>query len=267
MSAGDSAWFLAFSRFGLGARPGSRMLSGDPREALLSELATPGGARLEGAALSGTPQILQAVYADELRRKMERGRADAAKVAALGMPAPNVAALIFPNPTDAPAMAPNAAAPPGSTTPMMTPEPPPEQKFFRADAQARLEQACAAPIGFLERLVAFWSNHFCVSAAKSAIGRAAAGAFEREAIRPYVLGRFAGMLRAVEQHPAMLNFLDNAQSVGPNSKAGQNRKVGLNENLAREILELHTMGVGSGYGQADVAALARIVTGWTIAGR
>jgi len=98
MSAGDSAWFLAFSRFGLGARPGSRMLSGDPREALLSELATPGGARLEGAALSGTPQILQAVYADELRRKMERGREDAAKFAALGMPAPNVAAcVVFPD--------------------------------------------------------------------------------------------------------------------------------------------------------------------------
>jgi uncharacterized protein (DUF1800 family) len=202
------------------------------------------------------------------------------------MPAPNVAALIFPNPVDAPAMAPNAAAPAGSTTPMMTPESRPEQKFFRADAQARLEQACAAPIGFLERLVAFWSNHFCVSVAKRAIGRAAAGAFERR--------------------PAMLNFLDNAQSVGPNSKAGQNRKAGLiarssepdswkkvprtqsrhgrdkpghdtegaffdrsrsmrfgiNENLAREILELHTMGVGSGYTQ-----LAYILTGWTIVGR
>jgi uncharacterized protein (DUF1800 family) len=259
MSAGDSECFLAFNRFGLGARPGSRMLSGDPREALLSELATPGGARLEGAALAGAPQILQAVYADELRRKMERERADAAKIAALGMPARNVAALTAPDPM--------AAPPAGSTSPMMTPEPPPEQKFFRADAQARLEQACAAPIGFLERLVAFWSNHFCVSVAKSNIGRAAAGAFEREAIRPHVLGRFADMLRAVEQHPAMLNFLDNAQSVGPNSRAGQNRKAGLNENLAREILELHTMGVGSGYTQTDVTQLAYILTGWTIGGR
>jgi uncharacterized protein (DUF1800 family) len=183
------------------------------------------------------------------------------------MPAPNVAALIFPNPMDAPAMAPNAAAPAGSATPMMTPESPPEQKFFRADAQARLEQACAAPIGFLERLVAFWSNHFCVSVAKSAIGRAAAGAFEREAIRPYALGRFADMLATVERRPAMLNFLDNAQSVGPNSKAGQNRKAGLNENLAREILELHTMGGGSGYTHTDVTQLADILTGWTIVGR
>ena len=80
-------------------------------------------------------------------------------------------------------------------------------------------------------------------------------------------GRFADMLRAVEQHPAMLNFLDNAQSVGPDSRAGQNRKRGLNENLAREILELHTMGVGSGYSQTDVTRLAQVLTGWTIVGR
>ncbi len=268
MSAVDSTWFLAFSRFGLGARPGARMLSGDPREALLSELAASGGARLDDPALSGTPQILQAVYADELRRKMEREGKEAARIAALGMPAPNVAALLFPAPEAAPATAPNAAATSsGSMTPTMAPEPPPGRKFFRADAQARLEQACAAPIGFLERLVAFWSNHFCVSAAKSAIGRAAAGAFEREAIRPYALGRFADMLAAVERHPVMLNFLDNAQSVGPNSRAGQNRKAGLNENLAREILELHTMGVGSHYTQTDVTQLAYILTGWTIVGR
>ena len=145
--------------------------------------------------------------------------------------------------------------------------PRPEQQFFRADAQARLEQACSAPIGFVERLTAFWSNHFCVSVAKSGVCRAAAGAFEREAIRPHVLGRFADMLRAVEQHPAMLNFLDNAQSIGPNSAAGHNNKPGLNENLAREILELHTMGVDSGYSQNDVTQLANILTGWTIVGR
>ena len=144
---------------------------------------------------------------------------------------------------------------------------PPEQTLFRADAQARLERACAAPIGYVERLVAFWSNHFCVSVAKSNIGRAAAGAFEREAIRPHVLGRFADMLRAVERHPVMLNFLDNAQSIGPNSLAGHNNRAGLNENLARETLELHTMGVGSGYSQTDVTQLARILTGWTLAGR
>ena len=234
-------WFLAFSRFGLGARPGAQMRSGDPREALLRELATPSGARLDDAALSGTPQILQAVFADELRRKKERERADAARIAALAMPAPNVAALIFPNLMDAPAMAPNAAAPAGPATPMMTPEPPPEQKFFRADAQARLEQACAAPIGFVERLVAFWSNHFCVSVAKSAIGRAAAGAFEREAIRPYVLGRFADMLRGGRAAPRDAELprqraIDRSQLDG----RPQIARRGLNENLgARDPRTAH----------------------------
>jgi uncharacterized protein (DUF1800 family) len=262
MTVADYAWRVAFNRFGLGARPGSRSLVVDPRQALLNELATPGGARLQDPELAGSPQILQAVYADQLRRKMERDRAEAARVAMLGMPAPNVAALLTPDP--APAATPMALTPGAAA---MTADQPADRKYFRADAQARLEQAYAAPVGYLERLVAFWSNHFCVSVAKSDIGRAAAGAFEREAIRPHVLGRFADMLQAVERHPAMLNFLDNAQSVGPNSKAGQSRRGGLNENLAREILELHTMGVGSGYTQTDVTQLAFIITGWTIVGR
>jgi uncharacterized protein (DUF1800 family) len=99
------------------------------------------------------------------------------------------------------------------------------------------------------------------------LARIWAGSFEREAIRPHVLGRFSDMLKAVEQHPAMLFFLDNQQSLGPDSRAGQNRKRGLNENLAREIMELHTLGVGGGYTQEDVTSLARIITGWTFAGR
>jgi uncharacterized protein (DUF1800 family) len=113
----------------------------------------------------------------------------------------------------------------------------------------------------------FWSNHFCISASKGELARMWAGSFEREAIRPHVLGRFGDMLKAVEQHPAMLFFLDNQQSLGPDSRAGQNRKRGLNENLAREIMELHTLGVGGGYSQDDVTSLARIITGWTFAGR
>src|ERR1051326_3447969 len=90
-----------------------------------------------------------------------------------------------------------------------------------------------------------------------------AGGFEREAIRPNVLGHFADMLQAVESHPAMLLYLNNAQSIGPNSVAGINRDRGLNENLAREILELHTLGVRSGYSQADVTNFAKVLTGWT----
>src|SRR5208282_594196 len=90
--------------------------------------------------------------------------------------------------------------------------------------------------------------------------------FEREAIRPNVFGRFADMVRAVEQHPAMLEYLDNQLSVGPNSRFGRNHpQRGLNENLGREIMELHTFGVGSGYTQTDVTTLAKIITGWTFA--
>jgi uncharacterized protein (DUF1800 family) len=256
MSAVDEAWALAFNRFGLGARPGASVRSGDPRQALLAELAEPGAARLERPDLPSTPKILQAVFDDDALRKAERDRLEAARLAALGMPAPSVAALVSPPPS--PAMAP---------PPSMIDAPRPGDRFFRADAQARLEQACSAPIGFVERLVAFWSNHFCVSTAKSEIGQAAAGAYEREAIRPHVLGRFADLLRAVEQHPVMLDFLDNAQSIGPNSLVGHRNHQGLNENLAREILELHAMGVGSGYAQADVTQLANILTGWTIVRR
>jgi uncharacterized protein (DUF1800 family) len=141
------------------------------------------------------------------------------------------------------------------------------QKTFRAEALARFQRGVLSESGFTERLVAFWSNHFCISANKGALARIWAGSFEREAIRPHVLGRFAEMLKAVEQHPAMLFFLDNQQSLGPDSRAGQNRKRGLNENLAREIMELHTLGVGGGYTQDDVTSLARVITGWTFAGR
>jgi uncharacterized protein (DUF1800 family) len=163
-------------------------------------------------------------------------------------------------------MAPNAGTPQGAA------KPPPQplniiQKTYRAEALARLQRAVLADCGFAERLVAFWSNHFCISANKGELARMWAGSFEREAIRPHVLGRFADMLKAVEQHPAMLFFLDNQQSLGPDSRAGQNRKRGLNENLAREIMELHTLGVGGGYTQEDVTSLARIITGWTFAGR
>ena len=91
-----------------------------------------------------------------------------------------------------------------------------------------------------------------------------AGAYEREAIRPHVLGKFADMLLAVESHPAMLYYLDNAQSIGPNSIAGLNRDKGLNENLARETMELHTLGVRSGYTQDDVTRFAKVLTGWTL---
>ena len=257
MALAPPSWSLAFSRFGLGAKPGDGARKGDPREALIAELLAPDATRLADPELRSTPELLADLYAFQERRKAEQDAAEVARLSAKAMPEPNVAALIFPR----------ANSPAGIA--MISPASiqSPAQKAFRAEAAARLQRACAAEIGFVERLVAFWSNHFCVSVAKSEIGRIAAGAFEREAIRPHVLGRFADLLLAVEKHPAMLNFLDNAQSVGPNSIAGHNGGKGLNENLAREILELHTMGVGSGYTQNDVTQLAYILTGWTFVGR
>jgi len=115
----------------------------------------------------------------------------------------------------------------------------------------------------VERLVTFWSNHFTVSVQRPTLF-GLAGAFEREAIRPHVAGGFRAMLGAVTRHPAMLVYLDNAQSIGPGSPAGQRRNRGLNENLARELMELHTLGVDGGYSQDDVRALAKILTGWSL---
>ena len=136
--------------------------------------------------------------------------------------------------------------------------------IYREEMQARFNQAVASETPFLERLVLFWSNHFTVSAQGKPFMAQLTGAFEREAIRPHVLGRFSDMLTAVIQHPAMLIYLDNVTSFGPNSWIGQRRNLGLNENLARELLELHTLGVNGGYDQDDVLGLAKIITGWTL---
>ena len=123
---------------------------------------------------------------------------------------------------------------------------------------------------FVERLVAFWSNHLCVSTAAKVLVAPLAGSYERDAIRPHVLGRFEDMVLASATHPAMLVYLDNFQSIGPNSRGAQRgrgrRQRGLNENYARELLELHTLGVNGGYTQQDVQELAKVLTGWTIDG-
>jgi uncharacterized protein (DUF1800 family) len=135
--------------------------------------------------------------------------------------------------------------------------------MFRADAAAELGNALDSAAPFRERLVWFWSNHFAVSRRRPVV-TAVAGAFVREAIRPHVTGRFSDMLLAVMRHPAMLLYLDNAGSFGPNSPAGLRRHRGLNENLARECLELHTVGAAAGYSQTDVTEFARILTGWSV---
>lgn len=163
--------------------------------------------------------------------------------------------------------------------PMVAPMPPSLAQLARRAGldpylhfvSARTESALSTPTPFVERLVHFWANHFAVSTDKrTVVGMA--GLLETEAIRPNVLGRFEDLLQAVARHPAMLLYLDQTQSAGPASRVGARAAaagrggVGLNENLAREILELHTLGVSGGYVQADVLELARALTGWTVSG-
>jgi uncharacterized protein (DUF1800 family) len=247
MAANDiGTGFLALQRFGYGARGGGDLAaaSADPRGFIKSELADASAALLSGPGLPNASLAIQTFFAHADMKKAEAQRK----------------AMLPPEPAMVPAPdAPMQAAP--------KPEPPPEQQVFRAEVIARLRRAATARVGLVERLVAFWANHFCVSVGKGPFLRISAGAFEREAIRPHVLGKFSNMLRAVETHPSMLFYLDNQQSIGPNSKAGQRSKRGLNENLAREIMELYTLGVNGGYTQADVTSLAKIITGWTFANR
>ncbi|MDR3539176.1 MAG: DUF1800 domain-containing protein [Acetobacteraceae bacterium] len=146
-------------------------------------------------------------------------------------------------------------------------KPPPGESqsraLFRDGAVAQLANALTTQAPFRERLVWFWTNHFTVSVRR---GQCAAvlPSFVAEAIRPHVTGRFADMLLAVMRHPAMLLYLDNVASIGPDSPAGVRSHRGLNENLARECMELHTLSPASGYAQADVTAFAAILTGWSI---
>jgi uncharacterized protein (DUF1800 family) len=296
MARDPQAALVALNRFGLGARGGASgdlvNAASDPRGFVKLELSRPNGALLELPGLQSTAALAQAVFAyqDEVKRAREaakeaakdrngapptEGAAPERRSLSLDKVATSIAGVLETKPTEGgsmamtapgavyqpnPAMQPNVAKPPQQPLNVI-------QKTFRAEALARLQRAAQADCGITERLVAFWSNHFCISASKGELARIWAGSFEREAIRPHVLGRFGDMVKAVEQHPAMLFFLDNQQSLGPDSRAGLNRKRGLNENLAREIMELHTLGVGSGYTQDDVTSLARIITGWTFVGR
>lgn len=275
---------VALNRFGFGARGGAASdfssAASDPRGFVKAELDRPDAALLAAPGLQSGPALAQAVfdYQHDIKQQRDADAKMAQAMAAIGDDLTKKMQNDLPKELAAESgleMKPGAATSttsPDAMQPAAPPKQPPKplnviQKTFRAEALARIQRATMAESGFVERLVTFWSNHFCTSASKGELARIWSGAFEREAIRPYVLGNFGEMLRAVEQHPAMLFFLDNQRSFGPQSRAGQNRKRGLNENLAREIMELHTLGVNGGYTQDDVAALARIITGWTFAGR
>jgi uncharacterized protein (DUF1800 family) len=237
---------LALNRFGMGPRPGSiAAIESDPRGALLAELEMPAAGRLEIGALPTSAQAFRTVADANAERQARRIAATRAQKQETAAATPSMAEGAENE------MAAKAAA---------KAVPDPGRPIYLNEARARIDAALVADVGFAERLVWFWSNHFCISADKI---QSMSGAYEREAIRPHILGRFADMLQSVEGHPAMLFYLDNGASMGPNSIAGINRTRGLNENLAREIMELHTLGVRSGYTQDDVIAFANVLTGWT----
>src|SRR5271170_7513966 len=233
---------IAVLRFGLGARPGElAAAAGDPRGWLIAQIkgAVPLAVNTQ---LTPSNEIFAAYVAarqEQQQMRREAGAADA-KVAF------NAIREAY-------------------------------QPQYRAQVLARAQSAALTNRPFAERLVHFWCNHFAVSADKGVVF-GLAGTVENEAIRPHVGGRFVELLTAVEQHPAMIAFLDNQFSIGKDSDAARfaarrlpgadapKRQLGINENLAREILELHTLGVNGGYSQADVTSFAQIITGWSIGG-
>lgn len=262
---------IALNRFGLGARPDEssptdpkgwlrrQIEAFDPRPAVIA--AVPGRQKVAGEL---------ADYLEQQRALRQSGQVRQAAAA----------------PPPAAGMAP---VPPGTPEPGAKPDAPIAGDPFQAARRfigdqvrqdyavhvgARISAALTSQTPFADRLAHFWANHFAVSADKlQVIGLS--GLLEFEAIRPHLMGKFGDMLGAVERHPAMLLYLDQAQSIGPDSPAGRfaaarprpgGQKVGLNENLAREIMELHTLGVRSVYSQADVTELARALTGWTVSG-
>ena len=178
--ANEAEAVTALARFGLGARPGDlRAAAADPRGFLIEELRTANIALISGGGLPSCPAALQAYYAEQQQKRAERAKMAAMEQARQSAVAVNPPAA---TPASAPATAPPAPPP--------QPKPPIELTLFRSEAQTRLHKQLTAPAGFVERLVAFWSNHFAVSVAKSGDLRAAAGPFEREAIRPIFSGDF-----------------------------------------------------------------------------
>ncbi|HEY2247876.1 MAG TPA: DUF1800 family protein [Bradyrhizobium sp.] len=242
---------LALHRFGMGPRPGSiAAIGSDPRDALIAEIERPSAALLAAPMLPSSAEAFRTVNEANARRQAKAIVATKQEAAKRQQMA-EASAMMEGTTPDTSATAQKMAA---------DAIPDPGRPIYLQEAKLRIEAALGAEIGFAERLVWFWSNHFCISANKI---QSMSGAYEREAIRPHVLGKFVDLALAAEGHPAMLFYLDQAASMGANSISGINRTRGLNENLAREILELHTLGVRSGYTQDDVIAFANVLTGWT----
>jgi uncharacterized protein (DUF1800 family) len=240
----DTAAAIAANRFGLGARPGELAVVARNPEDWLSRQIKGSPPVLAGEGLKPSSETLARVIelrkevAAERRENKKEGTSDEEQKVAAALKLPAV-----------------------------------YRPVYIDEAYARFSHSITTERPFLERLTQFWTNHFAVSIDKIVV-LGLAGAMEREAIRPHVTGHFTDLLLAVEKHPAMLLYLDNQASIGPNSKAarfvgrrGNGRKAGINENLAREILELHTLGVDGGYTQSDVATFAQAISGWSIGGQ
>jgi uncharacterized protein (DUF1800 family) len=135
------------------------------------------------------------------------------------------------------------------------------QIVMREAVEARLLRAIEGPRQLQEVMTAFWFNHFNIFAGKE-LCAVWTGSFEQDAIRPHTMGRFRDLLGATARHPAMLYYLDNWQNTAPGSRGSKAKFEGINENYARELMELHTLGVNGGYSQTDVIALAHILSGW-----
>ena len=230
----DLAAAIAVTRFGLGAKPGQLdAVKADPRGWLTSQISRAGADRPQASEEPSNQRLMEF-------REFQRQRREA-----------------------------KAEGDPKSDPVRMA------QRMIRdetgADFLARVRLATRTDDDFRERWALFWCNHFTVSATKLQTATIV-GPFEAEAIRPHVFGRFEDLLVSSSSHPAMLIYLDQAQSVGPDTQAAMfmarngKGKAGLNENLAREILELHTVGVDAGYTQADVTEFARALTGWSVGG-
>jgi uncharacterized protein (DUF1800 family) len=226
---------IAANRFGLGARPGElKKLDGNPKGALLAQLQGPSSKPSYITGIPPSDEILTEVF--RIRKKQREQKKQAGE---------------------------------NEVTPMMESYGSTVRRYYAEQVAARIRNGVETQYPFHERLVHFWSNHFAVSTDKQPVS-AIAGAYENEAIRPNLGGSFYDLLLAAETHPAMILYLDNERSIGPGSalakprRRRKTRSVGINENLAREILELHTLGVDGGYRQEDVTEFAKVLTGWSV---
>lgn len=252
------------NRLGFGPRPGEiESVSRDVRGWIESQL-QPGPAQLppalatrldEAAIVAGDP--IESMRGLSARIQQNQQAIQAAAQAAMASASGEGGAAPLA------ALAPPAVAAPGGANPAPGQVPPPVAQYVRSfqgpAIASRLWRALESPRQLEEVMVDFWFNHFNVFEGKNLM-RVLVGHYEHQAIRPHALGRFRDLLGATAKHPAMLYYLDNWQSVAPRGGAGR----GLNENYARELMELHTLGVDAGYSQQDVTQLARMLTGWTV---